>query len=334
MAGGPSRIAPIPTLPIFFKLGGRRVLLAGGSAPAAWKAELLAAAGAAVLVCDPEPSAEMEEVAAGSNGAVELRRRAWAPDDLSGAALAIGALEGEDARAFRAAARAAGTPVNIVDVPPLCDFQFGTIAARPPLVIALSTDGAAPVFGQALRTRIEAILPEETGSWAEAARDWRPRVTARGLGFAARRRFWEVFSGLALGGTGGRPTEEAFAQCLDAATRDGATERGRLLLVGLGPGTVEDITLRAVRALQSAETIVYQADLDGAVLALARREARRVAEAHPVESAALLLGEVERGRTVAWAAAGDPDDAAWAERRRHLPAPPLVELIAGLPGRR
>ena len=49
------------------------------------------------------------------------------------------------------------------------DFQFGSIVNRSPLVVAISTDGAAPVFGQAIRARIETLLPMGFQAWAAAA---------------------------------------------------------------------------------------------------------------------------------------------------------------------
>ncbi len=125
--------------------------------------------------------------------------RRWSDEDFVGAALAI--LDAEDdaeAEAFRAAAQRAGTPVNVVDRPAFCDFSFGSIVNRSPLVVAISTDGAAPVFGQALRARIEAILPPSLKAWTEAARDWRLRIRPLGWDFQRRRKFWERFADLAL----------------------------------------------------------------------------------------------------------------------------------------
>ena len=72
-----------------------------------------------------------------------------APHDLGGA----------EGQAFACAARAAGVPVNVVDKPSYCDFRFGTIVNRSPVVIGISTDGAAPILGQAIRRRIETLLP-------------------------------------------------------------------------------------------------------------------------------------------------------------------------------
>ena len=81
--------------------------------------------------------------------------------------MAIGAFE-DDAkpRAFAAMARAAGVPVNVIDKPAFCDFSFGSIVNRSPLVIGISTDGAAPVFGQAIRAKLEALIPRGFARWA------------------------------------------------------------------------------------------------------------------------------------------------------------------------
>src|SRR5258707_5128996 len=148
-------------LPVFFALEGKRAVLAGGSPAAAWKTELLSATGAKVDVFAAEPSEELlVSIAEAPHGPVTLHRRAWTDTDLAGAAIAIGAIEdaAEGVR-FAAAARAAGVPVNVVDRPALCDFAFGAIVNRSPLVIGISTDGAAPVFAQAVRARLEALLP-------------------------------------------------------------------------------------------------------------------------------------------------------------------------------
>src|SRR4051794_41696024 len=88
------RMEPLARLPVFFALAGRRVVLVGGSDGAAWKAELLAAAGAIVDVFAPQPSDEMRNVAAAPPaGRVLLHKRAWSGVDLDGATLANGAIE-------------------------------------------------------------------------------------------------------------------------------------------------------------------------------------------------------------------------------------------------
>ena len=146
------------------------MLIAGGSDGVAWKAELLAAAGARVTVAAEAPEPELLAVAEASGGAVTLLRRAWREEDLDGIAIAVADCEApEQAARFAAAARSRGALVNVVDQPTFCDFQFGTIVNRSPVVVGISTDGAAPILGQAIRRRIEAILPASLGAWGEAA---------------------------------------------------------------------------------------------------------------------------------------------------------------------
>ena len=150
------RMEPLARLPVFFGLAGKRAVVAGGSAGAVWKAELLSAAGAAVEVFAPQPSDELAAVAA-EQPAIVINARAWQADDLQGAAVAVGAMtEDAEAAAFAGAARAVGVPVNVIDKPAFSDFSFGSIVNRSPLVIGISTDGAAPVFAQAMRAKLEA----------------------------------------------------------------------------------------------------------------------------------------------------------------------------------
>ena len=170
------KLEPLARLPVFLALEGRRAVLAGGSAAAAWKAELLSAAGARVEVYADAPSDELLQIASDPpRGAIVVNRRAWTAADLHGAAVAIGAFDDDDgAAAFTAAARAAGVPVNVIDKPAFCDFAFGAIVNRSPLVIGISTDGAAPVFAQAIRAKLEALLPKGFADWAAAARALAP----------------------------------------------------------------------------------------------------------------------------------------------------------------
>ena len=55
----PQRLSALARLPVFLDLGGKRAVLAGGAAGAAWKAELLAAAGADVQIFAQEPCDEL-----------------------------------------------------------------------------------------------------------------------------------------------------------------------------------------------------------------------------------------------------------------------------------
>lgn len=270
--------ALLASLPVFFKLAGRRCVVAGGSDGAAWKAELLASAGAEVAVYAAEPGERLQRLCEGAAN-ISLHRRDWTPADLVDALIAIADAESDEAAAkFRDAARAAGAVANTVDRPAFCDFQFGSIVNRSPLVVGISTDGAAPVFGQALRARIETLAPEGFAAWAKAAREWREDVSARDLPFRARRQFWEAFAALAFARPEVAPTEDDRRALLATVSEDSVAvaRQGRVLLVGAGPGDPELLTLKAVRALQSADVVLYDDLVAPGVLDFARREAEKL----------------------------------------------------------
>jgi uroporphyrin-III C-methyltransferase/precorrin-2 dehydrogenase/sirohydrochlorin ferrochelatase len=278
----PARMAKLARLPVFLALEGKRALLAGGSAPAAWKAELLSATGARVDVYAAEISDEMRAVAqneeAAPGGAIHLFERDWTAEDLAGASVAVGAFDDDEAAsAFAEAARAWGVPVNVIDKPAFCDFSFGAIVNRSPLVIGISTDGAAPVFAQAIRAKLEALLPNGFSHWAAAAAKWRATLKESGLSFSGRRKFWQVFTAHAVTNPNTAPSESDFARFVAEVRGLGsAVETGSVALVGAGPGDPELLTLRAVRALQSADVILFDDLVSRDVLDFARREARKL----------------------------------------------------------
>jgi uroporphyrin-III C-methyltransferase/precorrin-2 dehydrogenase/sirohydrochlorin ferrochelatase len=286
----PARIAPLPNLPVFHKITGRKVVVAGASEGAEWKVELLQAAGAEVLHL----------------------REGWTPADLEGAALAIADIQDRtEALAFVAAARAAGAPVNIIDQTDLCDFQFGTIVNRAPVVVAISTDGGAPMLGQSIRARIESVLPLGLSGWAKAALAWRPRLKQRLDDFGARRAFWKRFTEAAWANPDRVPAEADFEALLEGAEQP---RSGSVALVGAGPGDPELLTLKAVRALQTATVILYDDLVGPEVLELARREAKRVAvgkrgagpSCSQAEICVRIVELAQAGETVVRLKGGDP----------------------------
>ncbi len=275
----PPRMEPLARLPVFFALAGKRVVVAGGTPAAAWKAELLAAAGATVDVFASDVSEEMRTLAADPpGGSIMIHARAWGDEDFRSATLAIGALnDDEEATRFAAAARAAGVPVNVIDKPAFCDFSFGSIVNRSPLVIGISTDGAAPVFAQAIRAKLEAFIPAGFARWAEVARRWRAAVKSSDLPFAGRRRFWQLFTAMALREPDRDPMQADYERLIAETQAEGESPSlGSVTLVGAGPGDPELLTLRAVRALQSADIILIDDLVAPAILDFARREAKKM----------------------------------------------------------
>jgi uroporphyrin-III C-methyltransferase / precorrin-2 dehydrogenase / sirohydrochlorin ferrochelatase len=312
-AATPTRMAALSRLPAFFSLEGKRAVVAEGTAAAAWKAELLSAAGAQVEVLAPKPSEEMRALAGmPPRGPIVVQERGWEAADFAGAAIAVADCADDAAAAeFAAAARHAGVPVNVVDRPAFSDFAFGAIVNRSPLVIGISTDGAAPVFAQAIRAKIETLIPKGFSLWAEAARAWRPRVRALAMSFRDRHSFWERFAVRAIAAPDVAPTDADLDALL---TPSPEREAGSVIVVGAGPGDPELLTLRAVRMLQSADVILFDGCVAADILDFARREAKKmlVGEAwdasngsrHDVD--ALTVALAKAGRRVVRLMGGDP----------------------------
>ena len=313
----PARMGALARLPVFLSLDGKRAMVAGGNPAAAWKAELLSASGARVDVYAAEICDELRELAANSpRGAIVINHYTWSPDDLENAAVAVGAFEDDEGAAeFASAARAAGVPVNVIDKPAFCDFSFGAIVNRSPLVIGISTDGAAPVFAQAIRAKLEALLPNGFAGWAAAAARWRSAVKASGLSFSGRRKFWHLFTAQAVTDPNHEPGQTDFESFIAEVKGLGTTvENGSVTLVGAGPGDPELLTLRAVRALQSADVILFDDLVSREVLDFARREARKMLvgktgfepSCKQEDINALMVGLARQGKRVVRLKGGDP----------------------------
>ena len=94
-------------------------------------------------------------------------------------------------REISAAARAAGILVNVVDRPSLCSFIVPALVDREPVLVAISTGGAAPVLGRLLRQRVESLLPGNFGRLAALAGEFRSAVKRAIADPLQRQRLWE-----------------------------------------------------------------------------------------------------------------------------------------------
>jgi uroporphyrin-III C-methyltransferase/precorrin-2 dehydrogenase/sirohydrochlorin ferrochelatase len=169
-------------------------------------------------------------------------------------------------------------PVNVIDKPRYCQFQFGSIVNRSPVVVAISTDGAAPILAQAIRRRIETLLPPSLKSWAR----WRCRSGTRSMRRSAplpRDAPSGRLSSIALLAEipqPGRASADLLHQCR-AHFCDGAIPVHRPRHARRrGTRRCGLLTLKAVRALQAADVILFDDLVSEEVLELARREAKRM----------------------------------------------------------
>ena len=304
-------------LPIFLNLLDRQCLVVGGGVIAERKVRLLQRAGASIAVLSPKLSDSLQLLAdAGTithlraHYCGELDRSWW---------LVIAATADDDLnRRVGSDAEQLGILCNVVDDNAASTFILPAIVDRSPVVIAIGTEGNAPVLAQQLKSQIEQWLPRRIGELAAQAGRWRALVKKRFDSLKMRRRFWQAFfSGpiaehLLAGRQ--REAERAMRMQLVGDFDDSVAAAGEAWIVGAGPGDPDLITLRAQQLLSRADVILYDRLVSQAVLDFARKEAEfifvgkragaRAMSQQDINS--LLVEQVRAGRRVCRLKGGDP----------------------------
>lgn len=305
-------------LPIFLRLVNQPVLVIGGGSVAARKVDLLKRTGARVTVVAPELTATL--AARAEAGELVHIAQEFQPSHLDGMRLAIAATDRHSVNAWIAhQAQRRNIPVNVVDDRELSGFIMPAIIDRSPVVVAVGSSGEAPVLTRRLRESLEKILPQRLGALARLAGKLRESVRARLVDAGARRRYWEGFfdGPIAADVLAGR--EDAGSEAIAARVNGSlasAEQRsdGEVVLVGAGPGDPGLLTLRALRALQNADVVLYDRLVSPEVLDLARRDAERIyvgkaaGQTHVSQDEinALLVRLAQSGKRVCRLKGGDP----------------------------
>src|SRR3954470_5311991 len=155
------------------KLTGRRCTVVGGGEIGLEKVEGLLACDGAVTLIAPEANAELQALAAEGSIAWEQREYAGAPD-LEGVFIVIACTDSTDTNiAIYEDAERRAMLVNIVDVPPLCNFILPAIVRTGPLAIAISTAGASPALAKRMKREVSELFGEEYASLAIMLNDVR-----------------------------------------------------------------------------------------------------------------------------------------------------------------
>ena len=300
--------------PLFFDLRGQKVLVVGAGAVALRKVQLLERAQATIIVVAPQAAPALAQRAA--DGALELRLREFASEDLEGARLVIVASSRRAVNRWVASlAEARGIPVNVVDDLEASRVIVPAIVDRDPVIVAVSSAGTSPVLARRLRERLEALIPQRIGLWATWLAGMRAAARRRIPSADARRRYFEML----VDG----PAERRFVDGDERGARRIAQRlmssvsvapAGAVTLVGAGPGDPELLTLRALRALQDADVILHDRLVPAAVLDYARRDAERICVGKAAGGAGtsqtaindLLIDHARRGRRVVRLKGGDP----------------------------
>ncbi|MEH6835395.1 MULTISPECIES: NAD(P)-dependent oxidoreductase [Falsihalocynthiibacter] len=300
------------TFPMFLTVAGRRIVICGGGEQAAQKCRLALKTEAQIVIA---AGGELDDELAGiiAQGQAELHSTDVTVEVFEGAALVFIATgcKGADG-ALHAIAKAAGAVVNVVDQPALCDAMTPSIVDRDPVVVAIGTEGTAPVLARQIKTRMEELLEPNLGDLAALVGRLRDSA-AHHLGPIQRRDLWRwVFTASPRADfTAGRERPAALA-IKNAIANGGAPAQDLpgLCLVSTGQGGRDMMTLRSVKRLQDADVIFYDGAFDRSYLEFARRDAERVEAPRdqPIETTSeQLIKEARANRRVVWLTHENPE---------------------------
>lgn len=177
------------------KLKGRRCVVIGGGEIGLEKAEGLLACDADVTVISPDAGPELAALA--GEGSIRWEPREYAgPGDLDGVFIVIACTDSTETniRIYEDAERRAML-VNIVDVPPLCNFILPAILRTGPLAIAISTAGASPALAKRMKREIGELFGEEYAQLAIMLNDARGWAKGSLPTYQDRKAFFEQIVG-------------------------------------------------------------------------------------------------------------------------------------------
>ncbi len=166
--------------PMFLKLQGRQCLVVGAGKIGEPKIAGLLETGARIRVVALEATPTVREWA--REGKFDLELRAFAPDDLDRAFLAIVATNSRtlNERVYHEAQKR-GVLCNVVDVPDLCDFFYPAVVRRGDLQIAVSTNGQSPSLAQKIRQQLEKQFGPGYAAWVRELGETRKLILASDL---------------------------------------------------------------------------------------------------------------------------------------------------------
>ncbi len=305
-------------LPLFLDLKNKSCLVIGGGPVACRKIELLLRAGAQVT-CLSESFCDRLAALPGEEKNLKLDQGSWDEwqDEYARLSILVAATDNEPLNAEIAKlASEKNVLCNVVSDARDSSFIFPAIVDRNPVIAAVSSGGNAPVLTRLLRGRLEAAIPSAFGSLANLATQFRSEVKTRLSNITQRRAFWEkAFSGTIaeLVFTGKQKLAEVALE-KELTKWESQDASGEVYLVGAGPGDPDLLTFKALRLMQQADVVLYDALVSKEILDLVKRDAelvyvgkRRSNHALPQEDInQLLVTYAQKGKRVLRLKGGDP----------------------------
>ncbi|MEM6620792.1 MAG: NAD(P)-dependent oxidoreductase [Pseudomonadota bacterium] len=258
---------------MFLKMTGRAIIVVGGGEQAAQKARLATKTDADIRLVSPVLEPELRELVSTGRASHSDPSDPNLFDNVALVFVATGC-KGADA-AWQAHAKRSGALVNVVDFPELCDVMTPSIVDRDPVVVAIGTEGNAPLLGRQIKTRIEQMLHPRLGAFAALSGRLRKEVSLR-VKSSDRRDFWRWVFGDTPWRLFSAGRERDAVKIVKSAIQNGHRPCIGHLCVVSGAQDPELLPLAAIQRLQEADEIHIERDVPEATLELARRDAERI----------------------------------------------------------
>ncbi len=303
------------SFPIFINLIRKPVLVVGGGDVALRKIDMLLRADASITVVASKICKELQHYQKSKK--IRVKIKTFDKNDVKQSVLIVAATDNKKVNTLVSmVAQNLNIPVNVVDEPSLCTFTMGSIIDRSPLLIAISSEGNAPVLAKFVREKIEALIPHSFGKLALVMGSMRDVIKGRYETTQSRRIFWENFIDHPLVRQFLNQTKKLTSQQLIALVKnnDMQKKQGEVFLVGGGPGDPDLLTFRALHLMQRADVCVYDKLISKDVLNLVRRDAELIyvgkeRDRHTVSQEKinqLLVKLAKKGMRVLRLKGGDP----------------------------
>lgn len=290
--------------PFFMDIEGKKGLVIGGGAVAAWKVGKLLPFAPALTVVAPAILPELLD-----NPAIVCEQRRFKEADLEGVMFVIAASDDQEVNARAAAlCRERNLLVNVVDDRQACGFVFPSIVKEGKLTIGISTKGASPQVASTLRSKAAMALPGQMEEILDYLGELREYAKEQIPDLGRRSTFLKEAADLCM--EKGSPLTKEEEKCI----LEKEEPEGSVTLVGAGCGPFDLITVRGLNALRRAQVLVYDDLLDERLIAHAAESCERIyvgkrsgKHSMPQEEInALLAKKAKQGRQVVRLKGGDP----------------------------
>ncbi len=322
-------------LPIFYDMKNVNVIIAGGGEVAVSKLKILLKTDAQLHVVASKIHQDIEALE--GEGRVRVTRRKIQESDIRGAQILYSTYYGEALNSeIRQMGKNCGVLVNVVDTPSECDFISPAIVDRDPVVVAIGTEGTAPVLARKIKASLEEELSPNLGLMARVAKGFREAVEQLPFG-RPRRDYWRDYYANDIANE-----EQAALKLSEMLEHKLKEEKGAgfVSFVGAGPGDPELLTLKARKAIDKADVIIHDRLVSPEILELARREATLInvgkkgfgASYKQEEINDIIVEEARKGELVVRLKGGDPsifgrlDEELEVIRKEHI----AFEVIPGI----